>query len=118
VANPAHTVTLHVRMKEDGKYESEPMRACVRGNLRQGIRAFDGEKAECWLEEKDGDKTVRRTDPMSLTAADPTDAAGSRYALLCKMSAEAAAGEDKELEKDLENYRQLDDLTKEIFTLI
>ena len=47
----------------------------------------------------------------------PEDAPRDRYAMLCRMSREAKEGNMKQLQEDLENYRQMDHLTRELFTM-
>ncbi len=120
VTDPAHTVMLNYRYSqgEDREEHSEPMKNAFEGIFVKEFVLFDTEQAECTMREYDGEIPLRTSAARTITSGAPETGTGSRFGMLGKMSREAAEGKTEELKEDLENYRQLDYLTQEIFTLI
>ena len=79
---------------------------------------FDTEQVECFIEEAIGDAVIKTSDRMFLQAEETTGMQGSRYDMIGRISALLKAGDREQAEEELKNYRQLDDLTQELFTLI
>ncbi|MDO4475653.1 MAG: DUF5717 family protein [Lachnospiraceae bacterium] len=118
VANPEHVVTVYSRKPGQEQVLCEPMVNVFEGIFVSEFVLFNGESLECWLEETKDGKLLRRTDARVLAAASSEEIAGSRYALLSKMSAEQKAGQDKALSEDLDLFYQMDLMTQEVFTLV
>ena len=119
VANPKSVVFLHSRPRGSGEeYHREPMQNCFEGIYVKELILFYGEELECYIEEIRPDQTVRTSDVRVLQAYSVQDSGNSRYELLNRILKEQEAGDREGIQKDLETYRQLDYLTKEIFTLI
>ena len=94
------------------------MKNCFEGIFVKEFILFEGENIECYLEEYDQEGKIKETAPRILNAAEPSGCPTSRYALLCRMSKEAAQGKKEELAKDLDNYYLTDYLTRELFPVI
>ena len=120
VADPRHTAYVSLREAgTDSPYEREPMKNCFEGIFVQEFVLFDGEQIECYIEEYDGEELVRTTDSRILSTQLPENAPGDRYALICRMSEKAVLDKDPQsLSEDLDSFRQLDYLTREVFTLM
>ena len=118
VTNPAHEVKLFYRLKGNEEFSCEQMKNCFEGIFVREFILFDSEILECYTEEYDRDTLVSRSPLRTLTANDPSQRHPSRYGLLCRMSGEAARSEMDKLSEDLENYYQMEYLTKELFTMV
>ena len=119
VANPEHTALVYLREAGSGQaFRAEPMKNCFEGIFVKEFVLFDEERIECYIEEYDGEEKVRTTDLRTLSTHLPGDAPGDRYALLCRMSSQAAAGNTDELRKEISNYLQMDIMTRELFSMI
>ena len=120
VADPRSTVRLFYRIR----YENEPFMEIVMKDVFEGIRIrefvlFEGEQLECYTEEvkENGGKVVSA--PRVLKAGPvPEQLSGTRYGRLTRMGKDLSAGREDAFREELKEYRQLDSLTKEIFTLI
>ena len=118
-ANPAHQVYLYYRMKDiEEEYHKEKMRDCFEGIFVREFVLFDGECLECYMEEYDAEKLLKRSDLRTMRASDAGVRAGGRYELICRMSREASEQNWDQVGRDMDNYLQTDYLTREIFTLI
>ena len=118
VADPSHEVRLYYRLKGQEDYRTEQMKNCFEGIFVREFILFDTETLECYTEEYDDDKLVNQSSIRTLTTGGASSGSQSRYGLLCRMSAEAAGGESGKLAEDLDNYYQMEYLTKELFTLL
>ena len=120
VANPRHTAVVNLREAgSDAPYEREPMKNCFEGIFVREFVLFDGEQIECYIEEYDGEELVRTTDLRTLSTHLSEDAPSDRYGLICRMSEMAAGDPDPErLKEELDSFRELDYLTREVFTLM
>lgn len=117
VANPAHTVLLRYRRKDRGEaYQEETMKNCFEGINVWEFILFDGEELECFTEELSGGEPVKRSDTRILRG--PDGAVGGRYGMLNRILRAQAEGDEKTVREELENYMQMDYLTRELFTLI
>ena len=118
VADPSHTAVVFTRPAgSSSPFERRQMKNCFLGIFVKEFVLFDTEQIECYIEEYDGEEKVRTTDLRTLSTYLPEDAPRDRYAMLCRMSREAKEGNMKQLQEDLENYRQMDHLTRELFTM-
>ena len=90
----------------------------------EGIRVkefvlFEGEELECFTEETAPDGTKTTSGHRFLKAARiPEELKDSRFALISRMSEMKQRGDDEALAEELIRFRQLDSLTRELFTLI
>lgn len=119
VANPESTVILYHRLKGgQEEFIQEPMKNCFEGIHVKEFILFYGDELECYTEETAPDGTVKTSGLRTLTPGSASLEGSGRYQLLNRM---LRAREEQDLEgvkQELENCRQLDCLTKEIFTLI
>ena len=116
VTNPAHEVKLYYRLKGQEDYSCEQMKNCFEGIFVREFILFDGETLECYIEEYNDGILISRSSQRTLTAGEVSGRGQSRYALLCRMNAEAQ--DTEKLTEDLDNYYQMDYLTRELFTLL
>ena len=118
VANPEHTVLLYYRMKgQEEEWSKEPLRNLFEGIFVREFLLFDGEILECYLEEYEADRLVKRSDMRRLHCASFGKGA-TRFAMINKMSRALAQGEEDRCLREMENYYQIDYLTRELFTLV
>ena len=120
VADPKSKVVLFTRTR----YENEPFQETVMTDVFEGIRVrefvlFEGEQLECYTEEirENGEKLVSAHRFLKAEKI-PEELRTSRYGRLTQMSKLLEEGDEKRFQEELKEYRQLDSLTKEIFTLI
>ena len=120
VASPKSTVKLFYRIR----YENEPFMETTMKDVFEGIRVrefvlFEGEQLECYTEEtkEDGSKVVSSHRVLKAGII-PDELKQSRYGRLTQMAKHLEAGNKKAFQEELKEYRQLDSLTKEIFTLL
>ncbi len=120
VANPKSTVKLFYRTR----HENEPFMETTMKDVFEGIRVrefvlFEGEQLECYTEEtrEDGEKIVSAHRFIKAGQV-PEELKESRYGRLTRMSDYLAKGDETHFNEELKEYRQLDSLTKEIFTLM
>ena len=118
VTDPSHEVRLYYRLKGEEEYTCEEMKNLFEGIFVREFILFEPEELECYLEEYQNDKLLHRSSPRTLSASEPSGRGMSRYGLLCRMSKEAQQGELQKLSEDLDNYHQMEYLTKELFTLL
>ena len=120
VADPKSKVVLFTRTR----YENEPFQETVMTDVFEGIRVrefvlFEGEQLECYTEEirENGEKLVSAHRFLKAEKI-PEELRTSRYGRLTQMSKLLEEGDEKRFQEELKEYRQLDSLTREIFTLI
>lgn len=120
VANPRSSVKLFYRTR----HENEPFMEITMKDVFEGIRVrefvlFKGEQLECFTEEtkENGEKVVSA---HRFLKARPVleELKDSRYGRLTRMSDDLEKGDEEKLREELREYKQLDSLTKEIFTLM
>ena len=100
------------------EFQEEPLKHSFEGiNVREFI-LFDGEALECFTEELEEGQTVRVSDHRLLTGKGEQGDENSRFGLINRMARAKQDGDMKTALEALDTYRQLDYLTKEIFTLI
>ena len=119
VANPENMVILHYRYKDrQEEFLEEPMKNCFEGiNVKEFI-LFYGEEIECYTEEKGPDQTTKISDRRTLSLGRMPGSTNSRFDILNRISQAEKNGKEAKVQEELENYFQMDYLTKEIFTLI
>jgi hypothetical protein len=80
---------------------------------------FEGEQLECYTEEtkENGEKTVSSHRFLKAGPV-PDELKTSRYGMLTSMSKHLSEGDEEAFQEELKEYRQLDSLTKELFTLM
>ncbi len=117
-ADPAHSVLLHYRRRDlNEEFREERMKDCFEGiNVKEFI-LFEGEEVECYTEELLDGEPVKRSDTRILRKTEGFGS-GGRYELLNRILESQSAGEEEAVREGLENYFQLDYLTRELFTLI
>lgn len=119
VTNPENTVTLYHRIRgRQAEYEQELMKDCFEGIHVKEFILFYGEELECYTEETAADGTVKKSGIRVLQAGNASLEGYGRYQTLNRMIRAEQAGNTEGLKQELENYRQLDYLTKELFTLL
>ena len=119
-ASPSSTVKLYYRTR----YENEPFMEITMRDVFEGIRVrefvlFEGEQLECYTEEtkENGEKTVSSHRFLKAGPV-PDELKTSRYGMLTSMSKHLSEGDEEAFQEELKEYRQLDSLTKELFTLM
>lgn len=118
--NPENVVMLYHRPKGSlEEYQAEPMKNCFEGiNVKEFI-LFYGDEIECYMEEIGPDQEVKKkTDCRILSMNRQPGDKNSRYDILNRIAQANKNGNEKKVQEELENYMQLEYLTKEIFTLI
>ena len=121
VADPANAVKLfyRIRKEENDPFTEETMRDVFAGIRVREFVLFEGEELECYTQEilPDGKKI---TSPHRLlrAASVPEELRDSRYGRITRMEQLLKQGDEKGFDDALQQYRQLDCLTKEIFTLM
>ena len=119
VADPSHTVyACYKKLGEEGEFVREPMRDAFEGIFVREFILFDTEKLECYIEEYDGTQKVKTSGRRILSGMLSEDAPKDRFAMLGEMTRLEKEGESEKLSEQLDHYRQLDYLTREIFTLV
>ena len=120
VADTRSTVKLFYRIR----YENEPYIEAAMKDVFEGIRVrefvlFEGEQLECYTEETraDGNRIVRAHRVLKAGAV-PEELEQSRYGRLNRMARMLEEGNDEAFRQELKEYRQLDVITKELFTLL
>lgn len=119
-ANPENTVMLYYRRKgKEEEFQSEPMKNSFEGiNVKEFI-LFYGDEIECYTEEIGPDQEVKkRSDRRILTMGKLPGSSNSRFDMLNRIVQACNTGNENKAREELENYVQLEYLTKEIFTLI
>ena len=116
--DPSHNVFLNYRFTGESAFTREPMKNIFESIFMREFILFDTEQVECFIEEAIGDAVIKTSDRMFLQAEETTGMQGSRYDMIGRISALLKAGDREQAEEELKNYRQLDDLTQELFTLI
>ncbi|HCI73182.1 MAG TPA: hypothetical protein DHV42_01405 [Lachnospiraceae bacterium] len=120
VASPKSTVRLFYRTR----YENEPFMEITMKDVFEGIRVrefvlFEGEQLECYTEEtRENGETTVSAHRFLRPAPVPEEILLSRYGRLTAMARDLEHGDEKVFQEKLKEYRQLDSLTKEIFTLM
>ena len=120
VANPANTVKLFYRYKhENHPFTEETMRDVFEGIRVREFVLFEGEELECYTVEtgQDGKSSVSPHRYLKAGMV-PENLKDSRYGRITAMSQLLTAGDKTGFSEALKEYRQLDSLTKEIFTLM
>ena len=118
VANPRSTVTLHYRLKGQEEYTQELMKNCFEGIHVKEFILFYGDELECYTEETTPDGTVKTSGQWVLTPGTASLDGTGRYQLLNRIIRARKEQDEETARRELDNYRQLDYLTKEVFTLI
>ena len=120
VASPSSVVKLFYRTR----YENEPFMEITMKDVFEGIRVcefvlFEGEQLECYTEEtgEDGSRTVSSHRFLKAGTV-PDELKLSRYGRLTSMSRHLEKGNEEAFREELEEYQQLDSLTREIYTLL
>ena len=120
VADPASSVKLFYRYK----HENHPFTEEVMRDVFEGIRVrefvlFEGEELECYTVETrtDGENVVSPHRYLKAGVV-PENLKDSRYGRITGMSRLLQEGDRDGFAEALKEYRQLDSLTKEIFTLM
>ena len=120
VASTKSTVKLFYRIR----YENEPFTEVTMKDVFEGIRVrefvlFEGEQLECYTEEtkEDGSKVVSSHRVLKAGAV-PEELQMSRYGRMNQMARDLEKGDEAAFREELKEYRQLDALTKELFTLL
>lgn len=120
VASPRSTVKLFYRTR----YENAPFTEITLKDVFEGIRVkefvlFEGEQLECYTEEtKENGKKVVSAHRFLKAEAVPEELKSSRYGRLTQMARHLKEGDEETFREELKEYRQLDSLTKEIFTMM
>lgn len=120
VASPKSTVKLFYRTR----YENAPFMEITMKDVFEGIHVkefilFEGEQLECFTEETKEDGSKHVSSHRFLKAGKiPEELQDSRYGRLTQMAAHLKEGREETFREELKEYRQLDSLTKEIFTLL
>ena len=120
VASPKSTVKLFYRIR----YEDSPFTEILMKDVFEGIRVkefvlFEGEQLECYTEETKENGTRVVSSHRFLKAGNiPEELQSSRYARLTLMARKLEEGDEEGFLEELKEYRQLDSLTKELFTLL
>ena len=120
VANPANTVKLFYRYKhENHPFTEETMRDVFEGIRVREFVLFEGEELECYTVEtgQDGKSSVSPHRYLKAGMV-PENLKDSRYGRITAMSQLLTDGDKAGFSEALKEYRQLDSLTKEIFTLM
>ena len=117
VADPSHQVLLYFRMQGEEDYHCEPMKNCFEGIFVREFILFAEERIECYVEEYVGE-TLVNTSQVRQLQSEARETEGSRYALINRMLAHEASGDQEALKADLDNYYQTDYIMGKIFTLI
>ena len=120
VANPANTVKLFYRYKhENHPFTEETMRDVFEGIRVREFVLFEGEELECYTVEtgQDGKSSVSPHRYLKAGMV-PENLKDSRYGRITAMSQLLTSGDKTGFSEALKEYRQLDSLTKEIFTLM
>ena len=119
VASPKSRIRLFYRIR----YENAPFTEITMKDVFEGIRVrefvlFEGEQLECYTEEtkESGEKTVSAHRILKAGTV-PGELMPSRYGRLTQMSRYLKEGDEDALNREVKEYRQLDSLTREIFTL-
>ncbi len=120
VANPKSEVKLFYRTR----HENEPFMETTMRDVFEGIRVrefvlFEGEQLECYTEEtKENGEKIVSAHRFIKAGKVPAELRESRYGRLTRMSEYLEKGDEEHFEEEMREYRQLDSLTKEIFTLM
>ncbi|MDD2959517.1 MAG: DUF5717 family protein [Lachnospiraceae bacterium] len=118
VGNPDNTVLLYYRMKgRQEEYSSERMLNCFEGIYVKEFVLFYGEELECYTEETCGSQ-VKKSDRRVLTSKAQLGDGNSRFELLNRISLAQQQRDEEKIRTELETWRQLEYLAKEVFTLI
>lgn len=116
VCNPSHTVTISFRPAGSAEeYRKETMKNCFEGVFVREFTLFYGDELECYLEEECQGE-LKRTDKRILTPGIGKQDGQTRYELINRII-QAEKEDPKKAEQEMENYLQLDYVTKELFTL-
>ena len=120
VASPKSTVKLFFREKHKNQpFTEETMRSVFEGIRVREFVLFEGEELECYtVEMKEDGKTVVSPHRYLKAGALDKDLEQSRYGRITRMSRLLREGDRDGFEEELSEYRQLDSLTREIFTLM
>ena len=120
VADPRSSVRLLYRFKhENNPFVEETMRDVFEGIRVREFVLFEGEELECYtVEQKADGKTVTSPHRYLKAGAVPDALEDSRYGRIMKMAKLLSDGDQAGFEEALKEYRQLDSLTREIFTLL
>ena len=120
VASPKSSIRLFYRTR----YENAPFIEITMKDVFEGIRVrefvlFEGEQLECYTEEtkENGEKSVSAHRFLKGGTV-PEELKQSRFGRLTQMSRYLSDGNEEALKEELKEYRQLDSLTREIFTLL
>lgn len=118
VADPEHAVTIYYRIVgRDEDYTKEVMKNYFGGVFVREFTLFYGEELECYLEEDLG-TSVKKTDRRVLKGSGFQENGMTRFDLLNRIAKAASEGNIRQAQDELENYLQLEYLTKEVFTLV
>ena len=120
VASPKSTVKLFYRIR----HENTPFTEILMKDVFEGIRVkefvlFEGEQLECYTEETKENGTRSVSSHRFLKAGSvPEELQTSRFGRLTLMAKKLEKGDEEGFSAELKEYRLLDSLTKEIFTLL
>ena len=118
-ADPAHSMVLHYRfVGEDEAWTEEVMQNRFEGIFVREFILFDGDQLECYAEEKDGDRVVQVSDRRRVFCGSTEETEDGRYASLNRMIRAQKKGDQKAVLQQIEDYRQLDYVTEQLFTLL
>lgn len=120
VADPRSTIRLFYRDKhENHPFTEETMRDVFEGIRVREFVLFEDEELECYtVEIRPGGDTVVSPHRYLKAGAVPETLRDSRYGRITAMSELLSQGDSAGFSEALKEYRQLDTLTKEIFTLM
>lgn len=118
VTEPDRTVTIFFRIvgKEE-HYTKEVMKNYFEGIFVREFTLFYGEELEYYIEEET-ESEVKQTERKILCGTGFAEDGTSRFDLLNRIAKAAHDGEIKQAQEELENYLQLEYLSKEVFTLV
>ena len=109
---------LHYRLKGQEEYTQELMKNCFEGIHVKEFILFYGDELDCYTEETTPDSTVKTSGQWVLTPGTASLDGTGRYQLLNRIIRARKEQDEETARRELDNYRQLDYLTKEVFTLI
>ena len=117
VCDPSHTVTIFFRPAgSELPYRKETMKNCFEGIFVREFTLFYGDELECYLEEEcQGER--KRTDKRVLKLSEAKLEGRSGYELINRMLREKQQQNQQQLQQEMENYLQMEYVTKELFTL-
>ncbi len=119
-ADPSSYVEVCYRRPESGEaFRKEKMRNVFEGLFVREFVLFEGEVLEYFCEEMTSSGERIRSDRRMLTGGEvPEDLRSSSYGRICAMRQAYLAGDTEGYQEKMEEYRQLQSVAREIFTLV